>query len=89
MSASAATKQTTKKARVWTPLTTDEAKQAALVARPAIAPCLCGCGETTKGRFSPGHDATHHRRLIATAQAGGAAAKHAEAALAAFGWDAA
>lgn len=46
-------------------------------ARPAVAPCLCGCGGTTKGRFMPGHDAT----LKATLEAHGD-----KTTLAAFGW---
>lgn len=70
----------------WTPLTAATAKAAADRARPAIAPCLCGCGATTKGRFAPGHDATHHATLDATVAAGGPAAAHAKRALAAYGW---
>jgi hypothetical protein len=65
-----------------------DAARAAATARPAINPCLCGCGETTKGRFTPGHDALHHQRLLATATGGTAKAKaSAKAALVAFGWD--
>lgn len=81
-----ATKATKATKRVWTPLTAAEAKTAASVARPAEAACLCGCGSLTKGRFTPGHDATHKARLAATVAAGGAAAKHATEALATFGW---
>lgn len=37
--------------------------------RPATTladkPCLCGCGETTKRRYVPGHDARHHFALRA------------------------
>lgn len=73
--------------RVWPTLTKEEAAAALRVARPAIAPCLCGCGETTKGRFAPGHDATHHQRLRATAATGTPAARRIAAeALTAFGW---
>lgn len=49
-------------------------------ARPAIAPCLCGCGGTTKGRFVPGHDATLKETLKATDT------DAARDALVAFGW---
>lgn len=35
-------------------------------ARPALSPCLCGCGEMTKGRFAPGHDAILKSRLSQT-----------------------
>jgi hypothetical protein len=35
-------------------------------ARPALSPCLCGCGELTKGRFAPGHDAVLKSRLAQT-----------------------
>lgn len=76
----------TEKTPRWTPLSAAQAKEAAQVARPALAPCLCGCGTMTKGRFAPGHDAIHHARLDATVKAGGPAAKHAQAALDAFGW---
>lgn len=56
-------------------------------ARPALAPCLCGCGNTTKGRFYPGHDATLKAALHVTETKGNPAArKHAKAALIAFGW---
>lgn len=85
--ATATAPKTPKGPRVWSPLTTEEAAAAAEVARPAIAPCLCGCGATTKGRFAPGHDARHHQRLLATAAAGGEAATHAAAALTTLGWE--
>lgn len=49
-------------------------------ARPAVAPCLCGCGATTKGRFAPGHDAKLHSALKNTPGTKAAAVK------AAFGW---
>lgn len=55
-------------------------------ARPAVSRCLCGCKETTKGRFFPGHDATLKEELKATVRAGGEAAPHARAILATFGW---
>jgi hypothetical protein len=56
-------------------------------ARPALAPCLCGCGNTTKGRFFPGHDATLKAALHQTEKTGSPAAKKsAKVALAAFGW---
>jgi hypothetical protein len=41
----------------------------ALVARPAISPCICGCGTPTKSRFAPGHDATLKERLKNTESA--------------------
>jgi hypothetical protein len=65
------------------PLPTDRAAWVAANARPAIAPCLCGCGGTTKGRFMPGHDATLKEQLKAGAAAGDAASTQA---LATFGW---
>lgn len=52
-------------------------------ARPAVAPCLCGCGGTTKGRFVPGHDATLKATLQQNADAGNVTAAEA---LATFGW---
>lgn len=56
-------------------------------ARPASAPCLCGCGTLTKGRFAPGHDALLKERLTNTANHGTEEAKaSATAALATFGW---
>ena len=65
-------------------------KKAAWVAanaRPAMAPCLCGCGTLTKGRFAPGHDATLKVTLSNTAKHGTPeAAKLAKAALKTFGW---
>lgn len=36
---------------------------------PALRPCGCGCGATTKGRFVPGHDAKLLSRLLAEAKA--------------------
>lgn len=58
-------------------------------ARPAVSACLCGCGETTKGRFFPGHDALLKRTLQATIETGDeAAVTLANQALATFGWDA-
>lgn len=77
-------KKATKK--TWEALPADRAAWVAAHARPAIASCLCGCGETTKGRFFPGHDATLKETLKATAAAGGEAGISAEAALATFGW---
>jgi len=79
------TTTTTKTAR-FSALTTEQAKAIATTARPAVNPCLCGCGETTKGRFFPGHDATLKETLKVTAAGSGAAATHAKAALATFGW---
>jgi hypothetical protein len=32
-------------------------------ARPALMPCICGCGTMTKSRFAPGHDAQLKERL--------------------------
>lgn len=56
-------------------------------ARPALAPCLCGCGNTTKGRFFPGHDATLKSALTTTVKSGSPAAKvRAARVLVAFGW---
>lgn len=56
-------------------------------ARPALAPCLCGCGGETKGRFVPGHDALLKVRLEATAALGSETQQQdAHAALTAFGW---
>lgn len=56
-------------------------------ARPAVTPCLCGCGETTKGRFFPGHDALLKRTLTATIETGDeAAVTLATQAMATFGW---
>lgn len=56
-------------------------------ARPAEAPCLCGCGALTRARFAPGHDATLRQSLRATVEAGSPAAKRtARAALKQFGW---
>jgi hypothetical protein len=46
------------------PALSDEEQSAlVLVARPAVNPCLCGCGTLTKSRFAPGHDATLKERL--------------------------
>lgn len=57
-------------------------------ARPAQTPCLCGCGELTKGRFFPGHDAVLKTRLAATVERGSAEdAALAMSALASFGWE--
>jgi hypothetical protein len=70
-----------------TPLDAQEAEDAFRVARPAEAPCLCGCGELTKGRFFPGHDAKLKARLIVTTRDGDAtAAEFAAAALEVYGW---
>lgn len=74
-------------------LTDEEAAWVEAHARPAASPCLCGCGELTKGRFVPGHDARLKERLRATlgerkdTPAGSAKAqKAAKAALETFGW---
>jgi hypothetical protein len=84
----AASKTAPRKSRsTATPLTADEAEAASLTARPAVAPCLCGCGETTKGRFFPGHDAVHKARLIATMRSDDeAASAFATDALVTYGW---
>jgi len=56
-------------------------------ARPAKAACLCGCGNETKTRFFPGHDATLKRDLAATVAHGTEEAQaEAKIALAKFGW---
>lgn len=71
----------------WAPLTEAEATEALRVARPAVSACLCGCGQMTKSRFAPGHDATHKERLKATVASGTPKAKLAATeALARFGW---
>lgn len=71
----------------WEPIEDDRAAWIAKHARPAVAPCLCGCGGTTKGRFAPGHDATLKAQLTETAANGTDAAKEAAtAALVTFGW---
>lgn len=68
-------------------LNAGQLKQLIKNARPALAPCLCGCGNVTKGRFFPGHDATLKAALHVTEKSGNPAAKkHAKAALTAFGW---
>jgi hypothetical protein len=67
----------------WTPLDAERTAWIARNARPAISNCLCGCGETTKGRFFPGHDATLKESLKVTAAAGDV---NASDALTAFGW---
>lgn len=75
------------KADRWTPLGTEEVAAIAKNARPAVSPCLCGCGGSTKGRFVPGHDATLKETLKVTAASGTPAAqRHATAALETFGW---
>lgn len=54
------------------------------------APCECGCGKQTirpEARYIPGHDAKHKSQLVATALAGGAAGKAAEAKIRAKGWE--
>ena len=81
-----------KKEPRFLPLTDEESVWVAAHARPASAPCLCGCGELTKGRFFPGHDARLKERLRATlgerdTDAGSDEAQaNAQAALATFGW---
>jgi hypothetical protein len=68
-------------------MSAERAAWVAANARPKDAPCLCGCGATTKTRFFPGHDALLKRDLTATKERGTKAAKRdAEAALATFGW---
>lgn len=69
------------------PIELDRLKQIAANARPAKAPCMCGCGNETKGRFFPGHDATLKAALHITTESGTAAQKRqAKIALANFGW---
>lgn len=69
------------------PIPTDQVKEIAAIARPKLAPCMCGCGNATKGRFFPGHDATLKAALHVTVAVGTPAArKHAEIALERFGW---
>lgn len=68
-------------------LSAAQAKSLADNARPALAPCMCGCGEVTKGRFYPGHDATLKAALNVTVSSGSPAAKkQAARALTNFGW---
>lgn len=75
------------KAPRFTPIEADTLAWIAAHARPAVSPCLCGCGEQTKSRFFPGHDATLKERLKATVANGDDASKAtAEATLAVFGW---
>jgi hypothetical protein len=70
------------------PLDLEEATWVAANARPASSSCLCGCKETTKGRFAPGHDAILKTRLHTTAEGDNAeTAELANAALVTFGWD--
>ena len=82
----------TEKVERFVPMSDAVAKWVAENARPAEAPCLCGCGGTTKGRFVPGHDALLKETLRATlgergGKGGSAAAKRsARKALATFGW---
>jgi hypothetical protein len=64
----------------WSALEADRVAWIASHARPAVSPCLCGCGGSTKGRFMPGHDATLKESLKATDT------DEARAALATFGW---
>lgn len=78
-----------KPAPAWkSPLTPEAAKAIAATARPAVSPCLCGCGGQTKGRFVPGHDATLKEQLkITVADSPVKAARDAaQSALASFGW---
>lgn len=69
-----------RKTKEWPALDAARASWVAENARPAVAPCLCGCGGTTKGRFVPGHDATLKETLKATDS------DVARQALATFGW---
>lgn len=62
------------------PLDPEQAAWVAAHARPAVSLCLCGCGQTTKGRFFPGHDAILKARLARTDS------DDARKALATFGW---
>lgn len=71
----------------WTALDAEAVTVIRDRARPALAPCLCGCGETTKGRFYPGHDATLKETLKATIVRGeGDAPEIAREAMAGMGW---
>ena len=87
-----ASKTTSTKTDRFVPLTDAEARWVAENARPAESPCLCGCGNLTKGRFFPGHDALLKERLRATIgeRGGKGGSKKAQAAakqaLATFGW---
>ena len=67
-------------------LTAETASWVRANARPAVSPCLCGCGGETKTRFVPGHDAKLKSLLTATIAAGGPAAADAQAAQDTFGW---
>lgn len=44
-------------------LSKDALADIATRARPALMPCICGCGTMTKSRFAPGHDAILKERL--------------------------
>lgn len=82
-----ASKKAKAKTPRFAPLPADRAAWVAANARPAVAPCLCGCNGTTKGRFMPGHDAVLKATLEQTAKTGDAKAKKAATtALATFGW---
>lgn len=71
----------------WQPLDADTAAWVAVHARPATSPCLCGCGNETKGRFFPGHDATLKMKLQASLQSDNSdVVQNATVALAKFGW---
>jgi hypothetical protein len=77
-------KQATERSRPapFTEADSDRLAWIAANARPAHSPCLCGCGELTKGRFAPGHDAILKSRL---SQTPGEQARQIEAAM---GWPA-
>ena len=71
----------------WQPLDADTAAWVAAHARPAVSRCLCGCGESTKGRFFPGHDATLKMQLQASLQSDDEqVVANAQAAIGIFGW---
>lgn len=55
-------------------------------ARTAESLCLCGCGDMTKSRFVPGHDAKLRRMLDEVEAAGGPTARVAREAKRRFGW---
>lgn len=70
-----------------TPVEADRLAVVLANARPAESNCLCGCGNLTKGRFFPGHDAVLKAQLGVTARlTDDARSADAQAALAKFGW---
>lgn len=67
-------------------LTKDRLVWVADNARPALSPCLCGCGELVKSRFSPGHDGALKAELTTAVKAGGHPSRTARRALTEMGW---